>query len=140
MVYGAAKAGFTDLLSGLRNRLARSGVHVVTVKPGFVRTRMTDGMDLPARLTAGPDGLLRWLSRPLPSAAMWCTCGGGVGALPVLSSAPPETFFQTDESGTSPTLSPFSCLLFFLPTSQQSPLLPPRGGGLGEGADLFKDP
>lgn len=70
MVYGAAKAGFTDILSGLRNRLARSGVHVVTVKPGFVRTRMTDGMDLPERLTAGPDGLLRWLSRPFPSAAM----------------------------------------------------------------------
>ena len=25
------------------------------MKPGFVRTRMTDGMDLPARLTAEPD-------------------------------------------------------------------------------------
>ena len=54
-VYGSAKAGFTAFLSGLRNRLAGAGVHVVTVKPGFVRTRMTDGMDLPARLTAQPD-------------------------------------------------------------------------------------
>ncbi len=54
-VYGSAKAGLTAFLSGLRNRLARSGIHVVTVKPGFVRTRMTDGMDLPARLTATPD-------------------------------------------------------------------------------------
>ena len=54
-VYGSAKAGFTAFLSGLRNRLARSGVHVLTVKPGFVRTRMTDGMDLPARLTAAPE-------------------------------------------------------------------------------------
>ena len=54
-VYGSAKAGFTAFLSGLRNRLAGSGVHVVTVKPGFVRTRMTDGMDLPARLTATPE-------------------------------------------------------------------------------------
>ena len=54
-VYGSAKAGFAAFLSGLRNRLATSGVHVVTVKPGFVRTRMTDGMDLPAGLTAGPD-------------------------------------------------------------------------------------
>ncbi len=53
-VYGSAKAGLTAFLSGLRNRLARSGIHVVTVKPGFVRTRMTDGMDLPARLTATP--------------------------------------------------------------------------------------
>ena len=54
-VYGSAKAGFTAFLSGLRNRLAATGVHVVTVKPGFVRTRMTEGMDLPARLTAEPE-------------------------------------------------------------------------------------
>ena len=54
-VYGSAKAGFTAFLSGLRGRLAASGVHVVTVKPGFVRTRMTAGMDLPARLTATPE-------------------------------------------------------------------------------------
>lgn len=53
-VYGAAKAGFTAFLSGLRNRLARQGVHVLTVLPGFVRTRMTEGLDLPARLTATP--------------------------------------------------------------------------------------
>ena len=54
-VYGSAKAGFTAFLSGLRGWLAASGVHVATVKPGFVRTRMTDGMDLPARLTAEPE-------------------------------------------------------------------------------------
>lgn len=55
-VYGAAKAGFTAFLSGLRNRLAkgRTGVHVVTVLPGFVNTAMTAGMDLPAKLTAEP--------------------------------------------------------------------------------------
>lgn len=54
-VYGAAKAGFTAYLSGLRNRLARTDVRVTTVKPGFVRTRMTDGMDLPGPLTAAPN-------------------------------------------------------------------------------------
>jgi decaprenylphospho-beta-D-erythro-pentofuranosid-2-ulose 2-reductase len=54
-VYGASKAGFTAFLSGLRNRLAKQGVHVVTVLPGFVATRMTEGMALPARLTAQPD-------------------------------------------------------------------------------------
>lgn len=55
-VYGSGKAGFTAFLSGLRNRLARSksGVHVVSVVPGFVETRMTAGMDLPAKLTAQP--------------------------------------------------------------------------------------
>ena len=53
-VYGAAKAGFTAFLSGLRNRLAKRGVHVVTVLPGFVATAMTEGMDLPDALTADP--------------------------------------------------------------------------------------
>lgn len=53
-VYGSAKAGFTAFLSGLRNRLSGAGVHVLTVKPGFVRTRMTRGMSLPPLLTAEP--------------------------------------------------------------------------------------
>lgn len=44
-VYGSAKAGFHTYLSGLRNRLGRSGVHVVTVKPGFVDTAMTWGIE-----------------------------------------------------------------------------------------------
>lgn len=43
-IYGAAKAGFATYLSGLRNRLARAGVHVMTVKPGPVDTPMTWGM------------------------------------------------------------------------------------------------
>jgi short-subunit dehydrogenase len=54
-IYGSAKAGFTAYLSGLRNRLFKSGVHVVTVKPGFVDTKMTNGLKLPAPLTAKPD-------------------------------------------------------------------------------------
>jgi len=40
-VYGTAKAGVSAYLGGLRNRLARSGVAVVTIKPGFVDTPMT---------------------------------------------------------------------------------------------------
>lgn len=43
-VYGSAKAAFHTYLSGLRNRLGRSGVHVMTVKPGFVDTAMTWGL------------------------------------------------------------------------------------------------
>src|SRR5688572_30054415 len=39
-VYGAAKAGLTVFAQGLRNRLARRGVHVLTVKPGYVDTPM----------------------------------------------------------------------------------------------------
>ena len=54
-VYGSAKAGLTAFLSGLRNRLVKKGVHVMTVKPGFVNTKMTEGLDLPAPLTAEPE-------------------------------------------------------------------------------------
>lgn len=53
-IYGAAKAGLTAFLSGLRQRLSNSGVRVVTVKPGFVDTSMTEGMPLPPALTASP--------------------------------------------------------------------------------------
>lgn len=62
-VYGSAKSGFTAFLSGLRNRLAKRGVHVVTVLPGFVATQMTEGMDLPARLTAQPEEVAEAIAR-----------------------------------------------------------------------------
>ncbi len=53
-IYGAAKAAFSIYLQGLRNRLYRSGVSVLTVKPGFVDTKMTASMKLPKLLTASP--------------------------------------------------------------------------------------
>ncbi len=58
-LYGAAKAGFSAYLSGLRNRLFESGIQVLTVKPGFVATKMTEDMDLPAKLTAQPEDVAR---------------------------------------------------------------------------------
>lgn len=54
-LYGSAKAALSAYLSGLRNRLYESNIHVLTVKPGFVNTQMTAGMDLPAKLTAEPE-------------------------------------------------------------------------------------
>ncbi|MBL7872735.1 MAG: SDR family oxidoreductase [Cyclobacteriaceae bacterium] len=53
-LYGSSKAGFTAYLSGLRNRLFKSNVHVLTVKPGFMQTRMLEGMKTPKFLTAQP--------------------------------------------------------------------------------------
>ncbi len=38
--YNASKAGMTNYLEGLRNRLTRHGVNVLTVKPGMVKTDM----------------------------------------------------------------------------------------------------
>ena len=42
-VYNTTKAAMNTYLEALRNRLAESGVHVCTVKPGFVDTVMTQG-------------------------------------------------------------------------------------------------
>lgn len=52
-VYGAAKGALTIFMQGLRNRLAKSGVKVVTIKPGFVDTPMTVSL---------PKGILPWAS------------------------------------------------------------------------------
>jgi decaprenylphospho-beta-D-erythro-pentofuranosid-2-ulose 2-reductase len=43
-VYGAAKGAISIFLEGLRNRLHHAGVHVVTIKPGFVDTPMTQNI------------------------------------------------------------------------------------------------
>ena len=43
-VYGAAKAGLDALAQGLADATAASGVRVLVVRPGFVTTRMTEGL------------------------------------------------------------------------------------------------
>jgi decaprenylphospho-beta-D-erythro-pentofuranosid-2-ulose 2-reductase len=43
-VYGSSKAGLTAFVDGLRNRIDREGVRVMTIKPGPVKTAMTEGM------------------------------------------------------------------------------------------------
>lgn len=43
-VYGSSKAGLSAFLGGLRNRIDREGVRVMTIKPGPVKTAMTEGM------------------------------------------------------------------------------------------------
>ncbi|VXC01563.1 MULTISPECIES: SDR family NAD(P)-dependent oxidoreductase [Chryseobacterium] len=53
-IYGSAKAAFTAYLSGLRNYLFERKVHVLTVKPGFMATKMTEGLPLNPKLTATP--------------------------------------------------------------------------------------
>jgi decaprenylphospho-beta-D-erythro-pentofuranosid-2-ulose 2-reductase len=54
-VYGAAKGMVTIFLQGLRNRLAKSNVDVVTIKPGFVDTPMTAEFDKSGPLWAKPE-------------------------------------------------------------------------------------
>jgi decaprenylphospho-beta-D-erythro-pentofuranosid-2-ulose 2-reductase len=57
-LYGSAKAGLSAYLQGLRNRLFRSHVQVITVKPGFVDTRMTFGRP-GLFLVASPEAVAR---------------------------------------------------------------------------------
>ena len=54
-VYGSAKGALTVYLSGLRNRLFKQNVKVITVLPGFVQTKMTENLNLPGKLTAIPE-------------------------------------------------------------------------------------
>ena len=63
-VYGAAKAGLTAYLSGLRSRYAAEGVRVLTVKAGIVDTRMSAGAP-GAALAAPPAAVARAIVRAL---------------------------------------------------------------------------
>ncbi len=47
VLYGAAKAGLTHYLEGLDHKYRATGLRVVTVKPGFVKTGMTAGLKAP---------------------------------------------------------------------------------------------
>jgi len=51
-IYCAAKAGFTAYLSSLRNRLYKDHVHVITVIPGVIKTKMTEHVSYPPFLFA----------------------------------------------------------------------------------------
>jgi len=54
-VYGTAKAAVTTFCEGLRARLHKRGVHVLTIKPGIVKTPMTEGFEAPEILKSEPE-------------------------------------------------------------------------------------
>ena len=54
--YGAAKAAFSTFLSGLRNKLYNK-IHVATIEPGFVKTKMTKNIKIPDFLADTPENL-----------------------------------------------------------------------------------
>ena len=63
-VYGTAKGALTIFLQGLRNRLDRHGVHVLTIKPGFVDTPMTREFKK-GLLWVGPETIARGIVRAI---------------------------------------------------------------------------
>jgi decaprenylphospho-beta-D-erythro-pentofuranosid-2-ulose 2-reductase len=55
LIYASAKAAFTTYLAGLRNKCFKEQVHVMTVQPGFVYTKMTENQQLPKAITSTPE-------------------------------------------------------------------------------------
>jgi short-subunit dehydrogenase len=88
ILYGAAKAGLTRYLEGLDHKFRARGLRVVCVKPGFVRTSMTDG--LPAPPFAGEPqavaaSVLRAIDRGQPvvyAPAIWAVIMAAIRVLP----------------------------------------------------------
>ncbi|MEX3954886.1 SDR family oxidoreductase [Trinickia sp. EG282A] len=64
-LYGSAKAALTAFCAGLNARLFKSGVHVLTIKPGFVATPMTQGLPLPGPLVATPEKVATQIVRAI---------------------------------------------------------------------------
>ncbi len=64
VLYGAAKAGLTRYLEGLDHRFRREGLVTITVKPGFVKTAMTEGLK-PPPFAGEPEGVARQVLRAL---------------------------------------------------------------------------
>lgn len=62
-VYGSAKAGVTAYLDGLRNYLFDKGIHVMTVKPGYVDTKMKAHKPTPSIVTASPEQVAKAIMR-----------------------------------------------------------------------------
>jgi short-subunit dehydrogenase len=58
-IYGAAKGGLAIFADGIRSRLFKTGVHVVTIKPGFVDTPMTKDFEKKGLLWSKPDRVAR---------------------------------------------------------------------------------
>jgi short-subunit dehydrogenase len=63
-VYGASKGGLNVFLDGVRNRIDRAGVQVLTIKPGFVATPMTAHLR-PNALFAQPAAVARHIARAI---------------------------------------------------------------------------
>jgi short-subunit dehydrogenase len=54
-IYAASKSGFSNYLDGLRQRLYQKNINVITVKPGYIKTKMTYKLNLPKILVSSPD-------------------------------------------------------------------------------------
>ncbi len=93
-MYGSAKAGLTAYLSGLRNRLHKSRVHVLTVKPGFVATKMTENMDLPKSITANPEQIAKGILKGIKKKKNTIYVLGAWRGIMLIIKSIPESIFK----------------------------------------------
>jgi decaprenylphospho-beta-D-erythro-pentofuranosid-2-ulose 2-reductase len=64
-IYGSSKGALSIYLQGLRNRLSKSNVHVITIKPGFVDTKMTHGLLKDSPLVSKPDTIAKLIYKAI---------------------------------------------------------------------------
>ena len=88
ILYGAAKAGLTRYLEGLDHKFRSRGLRVVCVKPGFVRTSMTEGLPTPpfaGEPDAVAESVVRAIDRGTPvvyAPPIWALIMGVIRLLP----------------------------------------------------------
>jgi len=68
VLYGASKAGLSAYLEGLDHRYHAAGLRTICVKPGFVRTGMTEGLK-PPPFAGEPEGVARHVLRAIDRAS-----------------------------------------------------------------------
>lgn len=88
VLYGAAKAGLSAYLEGLDHRFKRQGLTTVCVKPGFVKTQMTEGLPVPP-FAGDPDEVaevvVEGIDRGTPvvyAPPIWRAVMGAIKAMP----------------------------------------------------------
>jgi len=92
-VYGAAKAGLDALSRGLTASLAGSGVNVVIVRPGFVKTRMTTHLK-PAPFATTPDKVAAAVAAAIPRGSRIVWVPGALRWVMLVLRHLPESLFR----------------------------------------------
>lgn len=92
-VYGSAKAGLDGFASGLSDSLARTGVRLLLVRPGFVIGSMTEGMD-PAPLSSTPAQVADAVVAALPTRRRVLWVPGSLRALYAVARIVPQAIWR----------------------------------------------
>ena len=92
-VYGSAKGMVSIFLQGLRNRLYKSGVQVLTIKPGFVDTPMTAAFSK-GLLWVKPDAIAKSLFKLMPGSSREVYLPGYWRIIMLIIRSIPEVIFK----------------------------------------------